>query len=189
MSVVSRLYARIWMWPRGHCFATLCLVIVVAILTGCGGDNNTPATATIAALTPDVTPTATIGPSTPGNFASSFGELGRIVWATEIDDKSKAPKDQVGSYNHDAAAIYAVLPVTRLSPNAQITAEWDYNGTPMPKLTITINGSDLPNGGWIEFHILHSSNLFWPVGTYHVRISVNGQMAQEASVTVQNGSQ
>jgi hypothetical protein len=189
MSVVSRRYARIQVWPRGHWVSMLCLVIVVGVLTGCGGDNNTPATATIAVPVPEVTPTATIGPSTPGNFASSFGELGKIVWATGIDDTSKAPIDQVGSYNHDAAAIYAVLPVARLSPNAQITAEWDYNGTPMPKLTTTINGSDLPDGGWIEFHILRSSNLFWPVGAYHVQIFVNGQMAQEASVTVQNGSQ
>jgi hypothetical protein len=189
MSVVSRLYAQIQVWPRGHLVAALWMVITVGVLTGCGGNNDTPATATIAVPVPDITPTATIEPSTPGNFASSFGELGRIVWSTGIDDKSKTPKDRVGSYNHDAAAIYAVLPVARLSPNAQITAEWDYNGTPMPKLTTTINGSDLPDGGWIEFHILRSSNLFWPVGTYHVQIFVNGQMAQEASVTVQNGSQ
>jgi hypothetical protein len=189
MSVASRLYAHIRLWPRGHWGATLCLVLIVVVLTGCGGDNNTSATATIAALTPVIAPTATIGPSTPGNFASSFGELGRIVWAKGVDDKTKAPIDQVGSYEHDAPAIYAVLPVARLSPNAQITADWDYNGTPMSKLTTTVNGSDLPDGGWIEFHILRSSNLFWPVGTYHVRVSVNGQMAQEASVTVQNGSQ
>jgi hypothetical protein len=108
------------------------------------------------------------------------------VWTTAIDESTKAPQDQVTSYPHDAAAIYAVIPVIRIVANTQVTAEWDYDGVPMPELTTTVNAPDLPEGGWIEFHVLRSTNLFWPVGAYHVRISVNGAPVQEAIVTVQS---
>src|SRR4051794_10158282 len=166
---------------------SLCLAAVV--LTACGGGNDESATATPAIPTLPPAPTATIGPSTPGNFANSQTELGGIVWATGVDETTKAPLDQVDSYNHDAPAIYAVLPVVRLSPNTQFSAEWDLDGTPMPKLTTTINGSDLPEGGWLEFHLLRTTNLFWPVGSYHVRILVDGQLAQEATVQVKSPNQ
>ena len=94
--------------------------------------------------------------------------------------------DQVTSFPHDAPTIYAVIPVTRVIGNTQITADWDYDGVPMPELTTTVSAPDLPDGGWIEFHIARSTNLFWPVGTYRVRISVNGQPTQEATIAVQS---
>ncbi|MFL5759369.1 MAG: hypothetical protein ACJ789_06510 [Thermomicrobiales bacterium] len=187
MSVAPRCHERAEAWPRRLCLGLLCLAIVG--LTACGGGNNNPATATPAVPTPVASPTATIGPSTPGNFAADATELGKIVWATGIDDTTKAPNDHVSAYSHDAPAIYAVLPVIRLNAKARITAEWDYDGTPMPKVTTIINGSDLPKGGWIEFHLQRATNLFWPVGSYHVRVLVNGQLAQESSIEVKPPSQ
>jgi hypothetical protein len=81
------------------------------------------------------------------------------------------------------------MPIVRLSPNTQFSAEWDLDGTPIPTLSTTINGSDLPQGGWLEFHLLRTTNLFWPVGTYHVHVLVNGQLAQEATVQVKASNQ
>lgn len=159
-------------WPR---FAiAVCLLVLLSSLTACGGGDAPAATATPAPTQP---PTQT--PEPPA-------ELGQIVWATAIDEATKAPRDQVSTFPRDAAAIYAVIPVTRVITNTQITAEWDYDGVPMPELTTTVSAPDLPNGGWIEFHIARSTNLFWPAGTYRIRILVEGQRAQESTITVQS---
>jgi hypothetical protein len=156
-------------WPRFT--IAVCLLILLSSLTACGGDDPPAATATPAPPTPTPEPPV---------------ELGQIVWTTAIDESTKAPKDQVSIFPRDAAAIYAVIPVTRVKEHTQITAEWDFDGVPMPELTITVSAPDLPNGGWIEFHIARSTNLFWPIGTYRVRISVDGQPVLEASVPVQS---
>jgi hypothetical protein len=162
--------AQLWSWPR--LVAAVSLLALLSTLTACGGGDDPPA--------------ATSTPAPPTQTPMPPPEFGQIVWATDIDESTKAPQDQVTSYPHDAAAIYAVVPVTKIVANTPVTAEWDYDGVPMPELTTTVNAPDLPNGGWIEFHVLRTTNLFWPVGTFHVRVSVNGQPLQEASVPVQS---
>jgi hypothetical protein len=165
--------SQTWAWPR--LVSGLCLLVLLSSLVACGGGDDPPS----ATSTPSPTQPPTQTPLPPAEF-------GQIVWATAIDESTKAPQDQVTSYPHNAGAIYAVVPVVRIDANTQVTAEWDYDGVAMPELTTTVNAPDLPNGGWIEFHILRSTNLFWPAGAYRVRIAVNGQFVQEATVTVQS---
>jgi hypothetical protein len=162
------------MRPWSRVATGLAILVLVAGFSACGGNDSPDATSTPA---PTQAPTPTPVPPV---------ELGQIVFATGVDDATKAPNDQVTSYPHDADAIYAVVPVTKISGNTPVTAEWDYDGVPMPALTTTIAAPDLPNGGWIEFHLTRTTNLFWPVGTYRVRISANGQPAQEATLTVES---
>jgi hypothetical protein len=159
-------------WPRVE--IAVCLLVLLSSLTACGDDDPPAATATPAPTQP---PTQTPVPP---------AELGQIVWATAVDESTKAPQDQVSTFPRDAAAIYAVIPVTRVLGNTQITAEWDYDGVPMPELTTTVSAPDLSNGGWIEFHIARSTNLLWPAGTYRIRILVEGQLAQESTIAVQS---
>jgi hypothetical protein len=173
MSGAVRRRSQPWAWPR--LAIGLCLLVLLSSLAACGGGDDPPS----ATSTPAPTQPPTQTPAPPA-------ELGQIVWASAVDDSTKAPLNQVTSYPHDAGAIYAVVPVTRIVSNTPVTAEWDYDGVAMPELTTTVNAPDLPNGGWIEFHITRSTNLFWPVGAYHVQVFVNGQTVQESSVSVQS---
>jgi hypothetical protein len=169
MTGAARRRPQVWAWPR--LAVGLAGLVLLSSLAACGGDDPPASTAT---------------PQPPTETPLPPAEFGQIVWATAIDESTKAPRDQVTSYPRDAGAIYAVIPVVKIVANTQVTAEWDYDGAPMPGLTTTVNAPELPEGGWIEFHVLRSTNLFWPAGTYHVRISVNGQPVQEAAVTVQS---
>ncbi|HEU5433760.1 MAG TPA: hypothetical protein VFU81_18975, partial [Thermomicrobiales bacterium] len=131
-------------------------------------------------------PAAIAGIGSPA--AGPAGEIGAVVWARGVDPATKAPLDRTTSFPPDAPAIYAVVPVDRLAPNARLTATWSYNDTSLDAFTQTVTAGDAPGARWVEFHIARSSAVPWPAGDYTIVVRLADGLAQTASVTVGEAS-
>lgn len=148
--------------------------------------------------TPPASPTAegavrpSIGgppiPPTPGGstapFRSAVAEVGPIVWALEVDPRTKAPRVAVESFLAEAATLHAALPVARVEPGAVVEAAWSYNGTPLDGTVTEVVVDRTARGAWLEFHLSRRDETAWPDGIYAVRISIDGEQAQAAAVVV-----
>jgi hypothetical protein len=180
---------------------TLAALGLVALLAGCGGSTPpTPTAVTPAAITPAATarpqaPIASPTPALPAAFstigspvAGAAGEIGDVVWARSVDPATKAPVDRTTSFPPDAPAIYAVVPVVRLAPNARLTASWSYNDTSLDAFTQTVTAGGESGARWVEFHITRSSSVPWPAGDYTIVVRLADGVAQTASVTVSEAS-
>jgi len=132
-------------------------------------------------LGPPIAPTPGSGRST---FRSATAEIGPVVWATELEPGTNAPRAAVEIVPAEAPAIYATVPVLRLEPGAVLTASWSYNGTPLPAFDGRLVADRGQAGGWAEFHIARSGDAPWPPGVYSIAVAVDGQVAQEAAVLV-----
>ena len=169
---------------------------LVALLAGCGGSPSpTPAAVTPAATARPPTPAASPTPALPAAFATigspaagAAGEIGAVVWARSVDPATKAPVDRTTSFPPDAPAIYAVVPVVRLAPNARLTASWSYNDTSLDAFTQTVTAGGESGARWVEFHITRSSSVPWPAGDYSIVVRLADGVAQTASVTVGEAS-
>ena len=136
-------------------------------IAGCGGSSpekpastkvSTPTTVINAepTATPTATPTAAI--------------FGAIVWTTAINAATSAPVDKVASFGQDASAIYAVVPVKGVAPGLTVTADWTFNGSPLPGVSSTVVATRPVADGWLEFHLTLAAGQTWPAGTYHIDI-------------------
>jgi hypothetical protein len=153
--------------------------LATALLAGCGGNDSHPAT-----------PTATSAPNLTATFAASVTttpqpppEVAKIVWATAIDYRTKAPVEVVDGFTVDDTTLYAALQVRNLRPNATLTAHWTYNKTSLDGLATTAVVPSGPNSGWVEFHLTRSEEP-WPDGTYAISVSLDGKVVQTAKVSV-----
>src|SRR5262249_28179882 len=111
-------------------------------------------------------------------------EVGKIVWATAVDPRTKAPAEVVDGFAVDDETLYATLQVRNLPPNAALTAKWTYNKTSLDALTTTAVVPSGPNSGWVEFHLTRSDEP-WPDGTYAISVSLDGKIVQTAEVKVE----
>ena len=75
-----------------------------------------------------------------------------------------------------------------------ITASWSYNGVPLDTLTASVTASTASADTWVAFRLERSedpatpvarSEEDWPDGEYGVVITVDGQVVQESTVTVE----
>ena len=152
---------------------------------------TTPTQATVLApATPIATPepaSSPIGPessSTPVAFRSEAATLGPVVWATSVDDETRAPRDQVTSFAADAPTIYATVAVGHIAAGTTVQAQWSYNRTKLETLDQVILAERSDNEVWLEFHLALSQGETWPAGTYELSLAVNGEPAVTSSVEV-----
>lgn len=153
--------------------------------------TTTPAQATDPVLaTPVATPDAVASPvgpassSTPVAFHSVGATLGPVVWATAVDDETRAPRDQVTSFTADASTIYATVAVEQIAAGTTVQAQWSYNRTRLESLDQVIVAERADSGVWLEFHLSLSQGESWPTGTYELSLAVNGEPAVRSSVEV-----
>lgn len=195
-----------WDGGSGHPSRVVMIVGLTFILAACGSGDDasspTPPPTLTAATAPAgvppiaaspalATPTLPAGPPvvpTPGRsstpFRSDAASVGPVVWATGVDPATKAPTNPVTTFAADAPAIYATLPVDRLTAGTTLGASWRYNGTPLESfLSMVTAETDLADI-WAEFHITRSNAEPWPPGVYEITITVNGEGAQTATVAV-----
>jgi hypothetical protein len=159
---------------------------LLPLLVGCGGgdsgNNDLNLTETAQAqIQVDATQTASSVTPTP----LPPMDIGAIVWASEIDADLGTPTETVDSFSSEDRTIYAVVPVSNVPENTVISAAWSYNNTSLDALLTTVTIATGQHAEWIEFHLTRSDDL-WPDGEYAIAISVDGEVAQQADVTVEN---
>ncbi len=139
------------------------------------------------------------GPSvvngTPGAGPVSVGgtTIGTIVWASEVDPATQAPAGALETIPDNVAEIYAALPLSSIAAGSVVGASWSYNGVPLDTLTSSVTASTATTDTWVAFRLDRvesgtpspRSETDWPDGEYGVVITVDGQVVQESTVTVE----
>jgi hypothetical protein len=114
--------------------------------------------------------------------------IGNVVWAMATDPATNAPIDSVSSYPPDALRIVAAMRIDALPAGSSVEATWEYNDTSLDAFTTRLTPVDSGADRWVSFHIERDPEVEWPVGTYEVRISLNGTTVHEAAVDVREES-
>ncbi len=132
---------------------------------------------------------------TPGAGPVSVGgtTIGTIVWASEVDPATQAPAGALETIPDNVAEIYAALPLTSIAAGSVVSASWSYNGVPLDTLTSAVTASTATTDTWVAFRLdrvdsgtpAPRSDEDWPDGEYGVVITVDGQVVQESTVTVE----
>ncbi len=196
----------IW-WAAGLGVLVLVLIIVGwNVQRGRGddvapdtADNSQPTTTAVVAVGPTEI-ASPAGPSlvagTPGAGPVSVGgtTIGEVVWTGAVDPATQAPAEPLETIPDDAPEIYAALPLTSIAAGTVIGAAWSYNGVPLDTLSASVTASTASAGIWVAFRLERAENpatpeprseADWPDGEYGVVITVDGQVVQEATVTVE----
>jgi hypothetical protein len=166
--------------PRAASIALAC-----ALLAGCGGQP-------ILAPPVDPSPRPTI--NTPQSAAATpmataaAQQIGDVIWATATDPATNAPIDSVSSYPADALRIVAAMRIDALPAGSSVEATWQYNDTSLDAFTTRLTPAGNGAEQWISFYIERDPEVEWPVGTYEVRISLNGSAVHESAVEVREES-
>ncbi|MBW3631649.1 MAG: hypothetical protein KY456_01340 [Chloroflexi bacterium] len=116
--------------------------------------------------------------------ATAASSLGRVIWTDEIDESTNAPVEPVSSYPPTAPRIIAAIPAQSLPAGSRIEAAWEYNDTTLDAFTTELSQAEVIDQTWIAFHIERDPAVAWPVGTYEVRVSLDGTTMQVAAVEV-----
>ena len=101
---------------------------------------------------------------------------------------TNAPIDPVSSYKPDAPRIVAAVQMDALTAGSRVEATWEYNDTSLDAFTTRLTLPESGTNPWLSFHIERDPKVEWPVGTYEVRISLNGTTVREASIEVREES-
>jgi len=107
-----------------------------------------------------------------------------VVWATAVDDETRAPLDQVTSFVANAPTIYATVAVEHIAAGTTVQAQWSYNRTRLETLDQVIVAERSDSEVWLEFHLSLSEGETWPAGTYELSLAVNGEPAVRSNVEV-----
>lgn len=162
-------------------------------IVGCADSQcvTTTSMGTIESVSPPLataslasSPVATLLGATPVVFRSEAAVLGPVVWATAVDDETRAPADQVARFAANTPTIYATIPVERIAAGTTVQAQWSYNRTRLESFDQTIVAERSDAGVWLEFHLGLRDGEVWPSGTYEVNIAVNGVPALAGRVEV-----
>ena len=161
------------------------IALACGLLVSCGGD---PILAPPVDPSPPTTiDTTEIAAATP--MATAAAEpIGNVVWAMATDPATNAPIDSVSSYPPDALRIVAAMRIDALPAGSSVEATWEYNDTSLDAFTTRLTPVDSGADRWVSFHIERDPEVEWPVGTYEVRISLNGTTVHEAAVDVREES-
>ncbi len=195
----------IW-WAVGTAVLVLILIVVGWSVRGSGGDGPAPDVALGGTLTPTAQvdtqgPAAVTGPAvtevvngTPGAGPVSIGgtTIGDVVWTSAVDPATQAPAESLDTIPSNAAEMYAALPLTSVAAGTVIGAAWSYNGVPLDALSSSVTASVAATNTWVAFRLgridsgtpMPRSESDWPDGDYGVVITVDGQVVQEGTVTV-----
>ena len=134
-----------------------------------------------------ITNTPDLAAATP--IATAVAQtIGDIVWATAIDQATNAPIDPVSSYRPDALRIVAAMHIDALSAGSSLEATWEYNDTSLDAFTTRLAPAGSGADQWVSFYIERDPEVEWPVGTYEVKISLDGATVQQAAVEVREES-
>jgi hypothetical protein len=114
--------------------------------------------------------------------------IGAVVWATATDSATNAPVDSVSSYSPDAPRIVAAVRIDALPAGSTVEATWEYNNTSLDAFATRLTPADSGVDQWLSFYIERDPEVEWPIGTYEVRISLNGATVHEAAVEVREES-
>jgi hypothetical protein len=149
------------------------VLALLLLLAACGGGN---------APTPTVTPPTPTLPPSPTVAAAPT--LSGVIWAKAIDPKTGAPVGAVSSFLTTDKTVYAAVHAPDLPKGATLSATWTFNGAPveMPPQTVTISHEE--RRSWVEFHLAWHGAGTWPDGTLKIAISVDGQPAETATVSI-----
>lgn len=168
--------ARVWTIPSSSLRRTLPVlaVIVLALLTACGGNSA---------------PTPTSAPPTPTRVASPVAtpapvEIAQVTWAKAIDPKTGAPATPVERFSTADTTIYAVLQAPDLPKGATLSATWSFNGAPVPVPPQSVTITHEERSSWVEFHLTWAGGGSWPDGTLKIAIDLDGRPARTASVAI-----
>jgi hypothetical protein len=78
--------------------------------------------------------------------------------------------------------------IDALPTGSSVEANWEYNDTSLDAFTTRLTPADTGANQWISFYIERDPEVEWPVGTYEVRISLDGATVHEAAVEVREES-
>ncbi len=175
------------------------IIVGWSVQRGGDGDEVVPDTAgngqpTLTAVASAAGPTMVAG--TPGVGPVSVGgtTIGEVVWTAGVDPATQAPAEPLGTIPDDIPEIYATLPLTSIAAGTVISASWSYNGVPLDTLTASVTASTSTVDTWVAFRLDRvedpatpepRSEVDWPDGEYGVVITVDGQVVQESTVTVE----
>ncbi len=152
---------------------------------GTPGNQVSPVAGTPSVPTSSPTPVSIPAPpATPTAFRSPLIDIEPVVWATALEPGTNRPRDTVSTYAAEAPAIYATFRLPHVRRGTTITATWAYNNTPIEGFTSSVTVEREEQNVWIEFHLTRSAAAAWPAGVYEIVVSVEGQTAQVATVTV-----
>ena len=161
------------------------IAVASVLLASCGSEprlaplaDSSPQKTTDSAIVSTAIPAATAVASQPGV----------IVWATATDPATHAPVEPVSSFAPDALRIVAAVQADALTAGSSVEAIWEYNDTSLDAFTTRLTPSESSSTQWISFYIERDPEVQWPVGTYEVKILLNGATVQEAAVEVREGS-
>jgi hypothetical protein len=158
-------------------------------LMSCGGEarlvapSPAPTEQAIAA-----TPSPVATPATAVSAAATPVPLGPLVWTTEVDPSTSAPRDAVTTFAPDALRIIAAVPVRGLPTGATLTASWSYNDTSLDAFATALTMTANADQSWVSFYIERSDDARWPEGVYEIVLSLDGQEIATSDVNVvENG--
>jgi hypothetical protein len=161
------------------------IALACGLLASCGGD---PILAPPVDPSPQTTIDTTEAAAATSIATATAQQISDVIWATATDPATNAPIDPVSSYRADALRIVAVVHIDELPTGSSVEATWEYNNTSLDAFTTRLTPADSGANQWISFYIERDPKVEWPVGTYEVRISLNGATAQEAAVEVHEES-
>jgi hypothetical protein len=161
------------------------IAVACGLLASCGGE---PVLVPPAQSTPrSVTDSTSVSAAIPAATAIT-SQIGDVVWTISTDPTTNAPVEPVSTYAPDALRIVAAVPVGALSAGSTVEAIWEYNDTSLDDFTTRLTPTESGTNQWIHFYIERDAEVEWPVGTYEVKISLNGEPVQGDAVEVREES-
>jgi hypothetical protein len=135
-------------------------------------------------------PAETVLPATPAPQAPAPATpiprpagLGEIVWSTDATSMT-TPVAGVTQLSSDVPRIVANIPGYSLPAGSQVSAAWSYNKTSLDAFATTLTIDRLQPEQWLTFQLSRNTDGPWPTGVYEITISLNGQVAESASIEV-----
>ncbi len=116
---------------------------------------------------------------------SSSGIITQVVMASDTQGEEKDPVDPTTVFG-PSATIHAVAQIKDAPAGTQFTADFyvvDVGSAAAPNTLI--GSTDVTADGTRNIDFTMSPTASWPAGSYRVDISVNGQLDQSVTFTVQ----
>lgn len=157
------------------------LLFTIACL--CTSTSAFPTAQPAPPATAQPAPAATAIPAT--NQPPSSGIITQVVMAKDTQGDLKEPVDPTTVFT-PSSIIHAVVQIKDAPANTKFTAEFyvvDVGSAATPNSLII--STDVTGDGTRNIDFTLTPTSPWPVGSYRVDISVNGQLEQSVTYTVQ----
>jgi hypothetical protein len=97
---------------------------------------------------------------------------------------SATPAAGLTQITSDVPRIVANVPAYALPAGSQVSATWSYNNTSLDAFATTLTIDQPQAEQWLTFQLSRNTETMWPTGVYEITVSLNGQVAQSASIEV-----